>query len=78
MLLLPARVKRLSLATRDHQRRPWRGGAWPCSGSARLTLVVASSPEHLRVMEKMRHELGKVEVCGAVLAMVNLTTTELR
>jgi hypothetical protein len=29
-------------------------------------------------MEKMRHELGKVEVCGAVLAMVNLTTTELR
>jgi hypothetical protein len=78
MLLLPTKVKRLSLVAREHRWRPCHDGARPCSGLAGLAWVVAPSTEHLRVMEKRGHVRGNTEVCGAVLATVNLTTAELR
>ena len=34
-------------------------------------MSIASSPEHLHMMEKMSQELGKEERCSAVLAMAD-------
>jgi hypothetical protein len=41
-------------------------------------LVVASSPEHLRVIGRRKRERGKAEDYGVVLATVTLNTAELR
>ena len=46
------------------------GGARPCPGTAGPALVVASTSEHLHVMEKTKRELRKEEGSGAVLATV--------
>ena len=46
------------------------GGARPCPGAAGPALVVASTSEHLHVMEKTKRELRKEEGNGAVLATV--------
>ena len=54
------------------------GGARPCSGLAELALPVASSPEHLYMMEKARRELEKEERSGAVLATESATPHEVR
>jgi hypothetical protein len=76
VLLLLARGKRWSLATRAPRRRPGRGDARPCFGPAWPAFAVASSLEHLRVIGKKEQALGKAEVHGAMLATVSRRADE--
>ena len=76
MLSLQTVVKCSSVATGGHRRRPWHGGARPCSGSAGLASLVASSLEQLHVLEKTKQMLGKKERCGDALATMNCNTGE--
>jgi hypothetical protein len=78
VLLLLARGKRWSLAARAPQRRPWRGRARPRSDPAWPAFAVASTLEHLWVVGKKEHTLGKAEVHSAVLATVSRRANERR
>jgi hypothetical protein len=78
MLLLLARGKWWSLAVRAPWRWPWCGGAWPRSGLAWPAFAVASTLEHLWLVGKKEHALGKAEVHGAVLATASRRVDERR
>jgi hypothetical protein len=68
-LLLRTGAKWRSVTACEHQWRPWRGGARPCSGVTGAPCPVASSRKHQDRKGKVGQELDEREERSAALAI---------